>query len=76
MEVETEFNRREKEKRLRTAERNQRGEGILRAFRGQIAKLESEYRDKTTQLESLRDVSVRLSDPIAAGFIGLGLKVT
>ena len=71
--TEFEYNREEKQKRLRTAERNKRSENILKAFRGQIAKLESDHRDRIAQLDATRDVSVRLSAPLAAALVELQL---
>lgn len=61
---EFEHDRLVKEKRLRTAE--SRGHSrILPALQGQLQRAEAEYQKKLEELESTREVSVRLSDPIA-----------
>ena len=64
LEAEFHHNREIRETRLRTAE--SRGhKSILPAMKGQIDKLEAEYRAKSQALEQARTVSISLSEPIA-----------
>jgi hypothetical protein len=53
-----------KEQRLRTAETN-RNERMLPAFRGQLQKLDADYRARLQELEQAKNVSVRVSDALA-----------
>ena len=53
-----------KERRLHTAEVNG-NQRMLPAFRGQLQKLEAEYRARLNELDQAKSVSVRLSDPLA-----------
>jgi superfamily II DNA or RNA helicase len=63
--AEYEHDRRVKEARLRTAE--ERGhQRVLPAMRGQLQKSEAEFRARLAELEQTKEVSVRLSDPVAA----------
>ena len=66
LEAEYLHDREVKSTRLETARGRGRGEGVLRAFQGQLDKADSEYRDRINNLEENRDVRARLWGPVAA----------
>ena len=66
LEAEYHHGRQLKSTRLETARARGRDERVLRAFQGQLDKADSDYRDRLNNLEETRDVSARLSQPVAA----------
>ena len=64
--AEYDFDRERKELRLQTARDRGQKESILRAFEGQISKTKGDYQRQLDELDDSREVSSRLSDPIAA----------
>ena len=69
LETEYDLSREARRNRLETARANHRPESIMRAFEGQIAKLDADYQRALTDLEQTRDVHVELSPPLAACFV-------
>jgi hypothetical protein len=66
LEMEYQHDRQLKATRLETARTRGRDERILRAFQGQLDKADSDYRERLDSLDQTRDVTARLSDPVAA----------
>jgi hypothetical protein len=66
LEAEYQHDRQLKATRLETARARGRDERILRAFQGQLDKADSSYRERLSNLDQTREVSARLSDPVAA----------
>jgi len=52
--------------RIETVRRKEKGERYVPMFLGQLEKMKAEFRKKQSALETLRSVSVSLSEPIAA----------
>lgn len=55
--------------RIETVRSREKGERFVPMFLGQLEKMRSEFRKKQSALETLRSVSVSLSEPIAACFV-------
>lgn len=63
---EYERNRQEKVNRLEKVRERKRSEQIVKAFEGQIDRLDAQHRERRDSLELTREPRLRLEDPIAA----------